>query len=486
MTQTEIFPWNPGFETGLPVIDAQHRQLVELLNRLAAHLAYRSAIPEIEAIFDQLAQYAAFHFQTEESIWAEYLDGDDSVAQHKLSHQHFVTELLALKHDRTDANFEEILERIVSFLTRWLAFHILDSDKRMAQIALAVGQGVPLETAKRSAEDLTDAQQVLIKTILRMYENLSSRTLQLMKEVAERQRAETKLRLFAKVFENTLEAICITDPERRIIDVNVAFCQATKNSSAELLGKPLDRIKSGFTDTQLAATIAQAMQASGHWAGEIWNRNPNGELEPEWLTLSAIKNSDGEISHYVNVFSSVGELIKRQRYLEHAANHDALTGLPNRLLLADRMNVAMELALRTKTLLAVCYLDLDGFKPVNDHWGHKAGDEVLKQVAVRLKSLMRKCDTVARLGGDEFVLLLGNMTNLTDCDSFLTRVLAEIERPTPIAQGFAYVSASIGVTIFPLDNVPAMTLLLHADQGLYQAKNSGKSCFSYCSALPRQ
>lgn len=118
MTQTEIFPWNPGFETGLPVIDAQHRQLVELLNRLAAHLAYRSAIPELEAIFDQLTQYAAFHFQTEESIWAQYLDSDDSVALHKLSHQHFVTELLALKHDRTDANFEKILERIVSFLTR--------------------------------------------------------------------------------------------------------------------------------------------------------------------------------------------------------------------------------------------------------------------------------------------------------------------------------------------------------------------------------
>ncbi len=256
--------------------------MVELLNRLAAHLAYRSAIPELEAIFDQLTQYAAFHFQTEESIWAQYLDSDDSVALHKLSHQHFVTELLALKHDRTDANFEKILERIVSFLTRWLAFHILDTDKRMAQIALAVGQGVPLETAKRSAEDLTDAQQVLIKTILRMYENLSSRTLQLMKEVAERQRAETKLRLFAKVFENTLEAICITDPERRIIDVNVAFARrqkiARRNCSANRSTglNPASPIPSWPPQSPKPCRLADIGPEKSGTATQTANWSPNG------------------------------------------------------------------------------------------------------------------------------------------------------------------------------------------------------------------
>ena len=475
----EVFPWNKNFETGLPLIDEQHQRLVHLLNILAGHLAYQSDLPALDNVFNELTEYAVYHFQTEENVWHQYFPGDDWEIEHKEVHNSFVTEVLRLKSQESSRPRHEVVENILSFLTHWLAFHILESDKRMAKVALAVQSGMSLDMSKKQAEqEMSGAMKVLIETVLSMYDNLSARTLQLMKEVIERQKAEAKLRLAANAMENTLESICITDADANVIDVNPAFYQTTQCFHDEVLGKNLKVLKSGLEDEELSSTIWDTVAEKGHWSGEIWSRTKDGKIDAEWLTLSAIRNEHGVISNYVGVFSNISHLIQQQKKLERMANHDALTGLPNRMLLADRMALSIAHAERTHGFLAVCYLDLDGFKPVNDRLGHAAGDHLLKEIARRLSQAMRGNDTVARLGGDEFVILFGDLKKPEECTEMLDRLLLEIARPVAIMSDVAIVTASMGVTIFPEDDCDSDSLLRHADQAMYQAKQLGKS--RYC------
>lgn len=487
MNSFEVFPWSDNFETGIPLVDEQHKRLVHLLNILASHLAYQSDLPALNNVFNELAEYAAYHFQTEENIWHEYFPGDAWESGHRQVHESFVAEVFRLKNEETTKSPHEVVEDVLSFLTHWLAFHILESDKHMAKVVLAMQSGMPLEQAKQHADqEMSGAMKVLIETVLSMYDNLSVRTMQLMREVIERQKAEAKLKLAANAMENTLEAICITDAGASIIDVNPAFCQTTQCSYDAVLGKSLKALKSGLEDDKLASAIWGAVAEKGHWSGEIWSRSPSGEIDAEWLTLSAIKNEQGEVSNYVGVFSNISRLIQQQQKLERIANHDALTGLPNRMLLSDRMELSIAHAERTRSLLAVCYLDLDGFKQVNDRLGHAAGDHLLREIAQRLLAVMRGNDTVARLGGDEFVILFGDLKRTEDCAELLDRILQEIARPVTIEGASASVTASIGVTIFPEDVGKSEVLLHHADQAMYLAKQQGKSGYYIYEAVTQE
>lgn len=470
------------------MLDMQHQRLVHLLNILASRLAYQSDPPALNDVFKELTEYAAYHFRTEENIWHQYLPADAWEAEHKDLHSSFAVELGRLKSEEGEKSLHEVVEDVLSFLTHWLAFHILESDKRMSRVALAMQSGLPLDQAKlRADQDMHGAMKALVETVLLMYDNLSARTLELMKEVVERQRAEAKLRLAANAMEHALEAICITDADANVIDVNPAFCQATHCSYEEVLGKNLRTLKSGLEDEKLSSAIWGAIAEKGHWKGEIWNRTKEGEIDAEWLTLSSIRNGQGEVSNYVGVFSSISHLIQQQQKLERMANHDALTGLPNRLLLSDRLELALAHAERTQDFLAVCYIDLDGFKPVNDSMGHAAGDYLLCEIAQRLLAAMRGNDTVARLGGDEFVILFGDLKQPEDCTELLDRLLQGIAQPVAIQADAAVVTASIGVAIFPRDAGTPDALLRHADQAMYQAKQLGKSRYRfYDSALPEQ
>jgi diguanylate cyclase (GGDEF)-like protein/hemerythrin-like metal-binding protein/PAS domain S-box-containing protein len=476
----EVFPWNDNFATGLVEIDEQHKKLVQLLNHLASHLASQSDIPTLDSVFSEMAEYAVYHFQTEEAVWARFFPEQAGETQeHQNVHNSFVSAISDLRAEENCKPLHEVLEDILSFLTHWLAFHILESDRRMAKVVLAMQAGVPLEQARRQADaDMSGTAKILIETVLSMYDSLSSRTLQLMREISERQKAEAKLRLAANVFDNTLEAICITDAQANLIDANPAFCLATQYSHGELMGQNLKTIKSGLNEAALSALIWQALAEEGHWSGEVWSRIQSGAIEAEWLTLSSIKNAQGEVDNYVGVFSNVSQLLQRQRQLERIANHDALTGLPNRLLLADRLELAIAHARRTHGLFALCYLDLDGFKTVNDRLGHAAGDQLLREIAQRLKRAVRGSDTVARLGGDEFVVVLGDLKQPEDCKIWLDRLLREVKRPVSFQQELATVAASIGVAVFHLDGSDAESLLQAADQAMYQAKRLGKS--RYC------
>ena len=310
---------------------------------------------------------------------------------------------------------------------------------------------------------------------LAMYDHLSSRTLELMKEILERQNAEAKLRLAANVFDNTLESVCITDADVNIIDGNPAFFQTTGFTTDEVYGKKLKAIKSGLEDEKLYGEIWKKIEKTGHWIGEVRSRTKKGELGVEWLTMSSVKDNRGHVVNYVGVFTNVSALFQKQHKLERIANYDALTELPNRLLIADRLDLGIANCNRSRETLAICYLDLDGFKPVNDRLGHAAGDTLLREIAKRLKDVIRQNDTVGRMGGDEFIILLGGLKKPDDCRLVLDRLLSEVEKPVEIENEMIHVSCSIGVTSYPADKVDRDTLLVHADQAMYEAKRLGKA-----------
>ena len=485
MTNTpEIFPWNNSFKTGIARIDEQHRRLVDLINMLANHRALQSVFDTLNSIFTKLSKYAIYHFRTEENIWQQYFQKDELETEHKQAHYRFIEALHGLKSEENTKPLDQIVADILSFLTHWLAYHILDNDMHMAKIVCYIQSGLSLEEAKILAkQEMGGAMKVVIETILSMYDSLSIRTLHLMKEIIERQRTEAKLRLAANVFEHTLDKICITDAEANIVDLNPVFCQSCNLTHEELLGKNLNTLKSGFADQDFSLALWETVNSKGHWCGEIQNRKTSGELEREWLTLSSVKDEQGVITNYVGVFSNVSELFQRQHKLEFIANHDALTGLPNRFLLADRLELAIAHAERSKEIFAVCYLDLDGFKPVNDRFGHAAGDQLLCEIARQFKSMARSNDKVARMGGDEFVIVLGGMKWPDDCRMMLDRLLEAVSQAVPIENEIAYVTASIGVAFFPHDGRDAESLLRLADQAMYRAKGSGKSRYHFAQAL---
>jgi len=376
------------------------------------------------------------------------------------------------------------MENIVSFLTNWLAFHIIESDKCLAKVVLAMQQGCSLANAKKQVnEDFDGAIKALIKSVLRMYQNLSSKTLELIKEANERHQVESKLHLASSAIDSTMESIVITDSGLHITDANPAFCKEMEVTLAAIISKKLSDLKPSLMVSQQAAAIWAALLEKGHWSGQIIERKPTGELEPEWLTLSVIKNVQGEVSNYVAIFSSISELVKRQHLLEGIANHDPLTGLPNRRLLTDRLQQAMLGAARNNKLLAVCFLDLDGFKQVNDDFGHATGDLLLQEIARRIKGMLRASDTVARIGGDEFVLLFNDLHNREDVQKLLDRVLATITVPVQFEAAQAQVSASIGVSFFVDDSDDANKLMLQADEAMYRAKHLGKAQYCFFSPL---
>jgi diguanylate cyclase (GGDEF)-like protein/PAS domain S-box-containing protein len=295
------------------------------------------------------------------------------------------------------------------------------------------------------------------------------------RDITGRKQAEARLLLTAKVFANTLEGIIITDVSGDIIEINDALIRITGYSREELIGHNPRILRSDLQSDSFYESMWSSITTTGHWAGEIWNCNKNGELYAEWLTISAIKDTEGKVSHYVGICSDITLLKQHEKQLERIAHYDSLTGIPNRTLLNDRMKQATARTAREQNMMAVCYLDLDGFKPINDSLGHEAGDHVLIEIAKRIENTIRGGDTVARLGGDEFVILLLGLERGDECSATLERLLEAISEPIEIMNVSFSLSASIGVSIYPLDDEDTDTLLRHADQAMYTAKQSGKN-----------
>jgi diguanylate cyclase (GGDEF)-like protein/PAS domain S-box-containing protein len=294
---------------------------------------------------------------------------------------------------------------------------------------------------------------------------------------------EEKLELAASVFHNSREGITITRTDGTIIDVNEAFTQITGYSRDEVLGQNPRILSSGRHNAAHYASMWQTLISKGHWYGEIWNRRKSGEVYAEMLTVSTVRDVQGRPKHYVAMFSDITTAKAHEQQLEHIAHFDALTNLPNRVLLADRLTQAMLQAQRRGQRLAVVYLDLDGFKAVNDKYGHEAGDHLLMALAVRMKEALREGDTLARIGGDEFVAVLVDLLDATASTPVLNRLLAAASQPAQWNAEILQVSASMGVTLYPQDNeLDADQLQRQADQAMYQAKVLGKNGYHFFDA----
>lgn len=294
--------------------------------------------------------------------------------------------------------------------------------------------------------------------------------------ISERKQYEDKLRLAASVFTHAREGIMITDPDGTIVDVNETFSQITGYSHDEVIGKTPRILHSGKHDKAFYAAMWHDLTEKGHWYGEIWNRHKNGEIYAEMQNVSAVRDDEGNTKHYVSLFSDITLIKGHEQKLEHIAHYDPLTNLPNRVLLADRLQQAMHQVQRREHQLVVVFLDLDGFKAINDNHGHKAGDQLLMTVALRMKETLRESDTLARLGGDEFIAVLTDLTDIESSVPMLTRLLSAAAQPVHIADLTLQVTASLGATVYPqIVDIDADQLLRQADQAMYQAKLAGKN-----------
>ena len=297
------------------------------------------------------------------------------------------------------------------------------------------------------------------------------------RDITQRKAHEEEVQLLASIFSATHDGIMICDTDEMIIDVNPAFTEIVGYDKNDVIGKTPRILSSGRQSSEFYGEMWSTIYEKGFWKGELWNRNKYGEFYAVQTNISALYDSQGNITHFIGVFSDITSLKTHEERLEHLAHFDQLTLLPNRTLLADRLDVAVSRLKRKKSLLAVCFIDLDGFKPINDTFGHKAGDDVLVEIASRLKDEIRVDDTVARLGGDEFVILLNDLDNPHALDLILHRCLTRIKEPFAIGPHLVQVSASIGVAMTSSSDIEADKLLRQADQAMYRAKQMGRDQF---------
>jgi diguanylate cyclase (GGDEF)-like protein/PAS domain S-box-containing protein len=304
----------------------------------------------------------------------------------------------------------------------------------------------------------------------------------LAEDISEKRRNEAELRLAASVYTNTVEGIVVTDKEGVILSVNPAFTDITGYTAEEAVGQTPRILKSDHHDDAFYATMWQTLKEKGTWQGELWNRRKNGEAFLEWQSITAISDPDGSPMRYVAVFNDVTELRKKDDRIKHQAYHDALTGLPNRQLLQDRLDHAIDVASRERRHMALLFLDLDRFKMINDSLGHDVGDLLLQAVAERLRKVIRRSDTLARLGGDEFVLVLADFASTTEVAHVAEKVIHELVQPLSLAGHQVHVTTSVGIALFPDDGTDAKSLMKNADTAMYQAKASGRNAFRFFDA----
>lgn len=290
--------------------------------------------------------------------------------------------------------------------------------------------------------------------------------------------SESSLRLAYKVIEASHDAVMITDERGIIQSVNPSFCKLTGYSMEEALGQTPSLLSSGQHDESFYQQMWQRLQQQGYWQGEIWNKRKNGEIYPEWLSISAVRGENGTTNQYAAIFSDITERKKREQKIHELAYFDELTGLANRRLFQDRLEQALANAKRHDHQLAVLFLDLDLFKRINDTLGHQAGDEALRQVARRLQKASRAGESVARLGGEEFTMLVPECDGMAEIEKLAQRIVAQFDLPFQIQHNELVLTTSVGISIYPQHGTNASELLKFADAAMYQAKESGRNKYS--------
>ncbi|WP_191489327.1 phosphodiesterase DibA [Pseudomonas sp. FEN] len=315
---------------------------------------------------------------------------------------------------------------------------------------------------------------VLIFLIHARYQRFAHTVMHLMHSSADRER----LRQAAAVFDCTREGVLVTNKDGLIIHVNRAFVAITGYQEAEVLGMRPSLFKSGRHSVDFYQKVYRALETTGEWSGEIWNRRKSGEIYPQWQTIRAIRDDHGQLSQYVAVFSDISAIKDSQHELAQLANYDPLTGLPNRLLFTDRASQALASAQVHKRGCALLLIDLDHFKIINDSLGHNIGDQLLKAVGERLQQLFGTGISLARLGGDEFAVLAENCPQVVQAAALAQRVIEGLREPFLLDGHQLFISASIGISLFPSDSLNAEQLLRNADSALFKAKSAGREGYA--------
>ncbi|MCF6455968.1 EAL domain-containing protein [Pseudoalteromonas sp. MMG024] len=304
----------------------------------------------------------------------------------------------------------------------------------------------------------------------------------ILNDISKQKQDEKQLRLTSTVFRTANEAVMICDKNYRIQAVNEAFTEITGYNSDEVLNRTPDILSSDLQTEPFYANMQHQLDENNQWQGEICNRRKNGELYYEWLSITALRDTNGEIDAFVALFSDITTRKKAENKIYQQANFDSLTGLANRNLFSDRFEQALNKAQRENSFLALLFIDLDGFKHVNDTLGHSQGDTLLQQTATRLTETLRKSDTISRLGGDEFAVLIASDNNQFKVDRVAHKIQSAIATPYQLDNAQGFVSASIGITTYPNDGQDVETLMRKADSAMYKAKAKGKNNFQFFTA----
>jgi diguanylate cyclase (GGDEF)-like protein/PAS domain S-box-containing protein len=304
------------------------------------------------------------------------------------------------------------------------------------------------------------------------------------RDISERKRADLELRIAAIAFESQ-DGMIVTDAQTTILRVNSAFTQITGYSAQEAIGNNPRMLRSDRHDADFYAAMWATVETSGAWHGEIWHQRKSGEVFPEQLTITAIKGNSGQITHYVGTLRDITLRKQLEKEVTQLAFFDPLTQLPNRRLFNDRLGQAFMRAKRTSLNMALMFIDLDKFKPINDFHGHETGDWVLQTVAKRIKSCLRASDTAARVGGDEFLVLLPDLQTSDDAVAVAEKIRLVLEQPVVTPSGLTLqASASIGIAIYPEHAQTAQDLLRLGDRAMYQAKSVGGNFVQMCTRQP--
>jgi diguanylate cyclase (GGDEF)-like protein/PAS domain S-box-containing protein len=297
--------------------------------------------------------------------------------------------------------------------------------------------------------------------------------------VLERSKSQESLRLFKKVYEGSEEGIIVTDTNKLILLVNNSFTRITGYTIGELRGKTPQFFASGKHDARFYAGMWESIQVFGHWRGEIWNRRKNGEIFPEWLGISAVKDQTGKITHYVGIFTDISDKKHAEQQIEHLSSHDALTGLPHLILFRDRVENTIALTAGSNTKIALINLDFDNFKLLNESFGHAVGDELLLGAAMLLKSCLRETDSICRRGGDEFIITLANITDTETISTIVDNILKKTSVPSHIGDHTVSLPCSIGIAVYPEDGDEFEDLINKSSKAMLKAKDDGGNTYRY-------
>ena len=298
-------------------------------------------------------------------------------------------------------------------------------------------------------------------------------------DITKWKKEEEELRLTSSVFANTQDGILILSADKTILKVNHAFEQILGYEEEQVLGSNGTMFRSGHHDTVFYEKLWHIVDTTGRWQGELWERHENGGIIPVWCSISGLYNNNGEIDRYIVTLYDLTEQKKSQDKINYLAHYDVLTGLPNRAMFKERVSHAIKLAERQSAILAVLFIDLDNFKQVNDSYGHPVGDELLCEVSKRLQHALRKSDTLSRSGGDEFMLLLENMKTVHSIKTAAQKIIGVLAQPMLIDGTEIYLSASVGIALYPTDGEDVDTILRNADMAMYRAKEFGRNQFHF-------